>query len=52
MGIHVVGIACITNMAAGVTEMHLNHKEVCETAGLSKEVFKKLLHNFIPELEC
>jgi len=50
MGIKVVGISCVTNMAAGVSETRLNHKEVVETAGLMTETFKKLLHNFIPEL--
>lgn len=50
MGIQVVGISCVTNMAAGVSETRLNHKEVVETAGLMTETFKKLLHNFIPDL--
>lgn len=40
MGIKVVGISCVTNMAAGVSETRLNHKEVVETAGLMTEIFK------------
>ncbi|KAL4488324.1 hypothetical protein ABPG72_019174 [Tetrahymena utriculariae] len=50
MGIKVVGISCVTNMASGVSENRLTHDEVCETAGLMRETFKKLLRNFIPDL--
>lgn len=50
MGIKVVGISCVTNMAAGVSETRLTHEEVCETAGFMRETFKKLLRNFIPDL--
>lgn len=50
MGIKVVGISCVTNMASGVSLTRLNHEEVCETANLTKGLFKQLLHNFIPLL--
>ena len=42
-GIEVVGISCITNMAAGVLPQKLNHQEVVETAALVHDKFHKLL---------
>jgi len=43
MGIRVMGISCITNFAAGITENPLDHKEVTETADRVKEDFIELL---------
>lgn len=48
-GMEVVGISCITNMAAGVLPQKLNHKEVVETAALVHDKFQKLL-NLILEI--
>jgi len=42
-GIKVVGISCLTNYAAGVSEQPLAHAEVIETADRVKAVFEKLL---------
>ena len=42
-GMQVVGISCITNMAAGVLPVKLNHAEVVETAALVHDRFHKLL---------
>ena len=42
-GMQVVGISCITNMAAGVLPVKLNHAEVVETAALVHDRFQKLL---------
>ena len=42
-GMDVVGISCITNMAAGVLPQKLNHQEVIETAALVHDKFQKLL---------
>ena len=42
-GMQVVGVSCVTNMAAGVLPVKLNHKEVTETANHVKEVFQKLI---------
>ncbi|EGR31195.1 purine nucleoside phosphorylase, putative [Ichthyophthirius multifiliis] len=50
MGIKVVGISCVTNMAAGVTEFKLNHQDVIDTANYVKSCFKQLLKNCIPDL--
>lgn len=42
-GMQVVGISCVTNMAAGVLPVKLSHAEVTETANRVKEVFQKLI---------
>ncbi len=43
-GIPVVGISCITNMAAGVLPRKLSHEEVIETADKVKTTFTALLN--------
>lgn len=48
-GISVVGISCITNMAAGVLNQPLNHQEVMETAALVHDKFHRLV-NLILEI--
>ncbi len=42
-GMKVLGISCITNMAAGVLKAPLDHKEVMETANRVKGNFTKLI---------
>jgi len=42
-GMQVVGVSCITNMAAGVLPVKLSHEEVTETANRVKEVFQDLI---------
>jgi len=49
-GIKVLGISCLTNYAAGVSDNPLNHEEVIETANKVKESFKSLLSNLIKEI--
>lgn len=49
-GIEVLGISCITNMAAGILDQPLRHDEVVETAERVKEQFLKLVLNVIPKL--
>ncbi len=46
-GLEVLGISCITNMAAGILDKPLNHKEVVETANSVKESFIKLIRILI-----
>ena len=43
MGIEVLGISCITNMAAGVLPQPLDHDEVMETARRVRGQFIALL---------
>lgn len=50
MGIKVLGISCITNLAAGVTDEPINHEEVMETGEKVRESFKELLRRVIPKL--
>ena len=47
MGLEVCGISCITNLAAGMSQVQLNHKEVQETADRVSEQFKKLVTKVI-----
>ena len=42
-GLQVIGVSCITNMAAGVLPQKLSHQEVIETAALVHDKFQKLL---------
>lgn len=49
-GIEVLGISCITNMAAGILDQPLNHDEVVETAQRVRETFLKLVLHVIPKL--
>lgn len=50
MGMHICGISCITNMAAGVTDQPLSHEEVQETADRTAPLFKKLVTESITAL--
>ena len=43
MGMHICGISCITNMAAGVQTVPLDHAEVQETADKVAETFSKIV---------
>lgn len=47
MGLEVCGISCITNLAAGVSDVKLDHKEVQETADRVSADFKKLVTEVI-----
>ncbi|MBC1806460.1 purine-nucleoside phosphorylase [Listeria sp. FSL L7-0993] len=47
-GLRVVGISCITNLAAGM-QATLKHEEVVETTELVKDNFKTLIKTFIQE---
>ncbi len=44
MGVEVLGISCITNLAAGVLPQALNHEEVLETAKRARGKFLSLLN--------
>lgn len=43
MGMHICGISCITNMAAGVQTSPLDHAEVQETADRVSATFSKVV---------
>ena len=46
-GMSVLGISCITNLAAGMSDEPINHEEVMETGAKVAEVFKELLRRVI-----
>jgi purine-nucleoside phosphorylase len=50
MGIEVLGLSCITNMAAGVLPQPLDHEEVMETARRVRGTFAALLEGIIGQL--
>ncbi len=50
MGLEICGISCITNMASGILNQKLDHKEVQETADKASEDFKKLILALIKEI--
>jgi purine-nucleoside phosphorylase len=50
MGMKVLGISCVTNLAAGLSGEKLNHEEVLEIAHRVSGTFLKLLHVLLPNL--
>jgi purine-nucleoside phosphorylase len=50
MGLRVLGISCITNLAAGVLDRPIDHAEVMETGQRVREKFSELLRRVIPKL--
>lgn len=48
-GIKVLGISCITNMAAGILDRSLNHTEVIETSNMVGTKFRGLVKSIIKE---
>ena len=51
MGLRVLGISCITNLAAGVLDRPIDHAEVMETGQRVREKFSELLRRVIPKLQ-
>ncbi|MCI9626474.1 MAG: purine-nucleoside phosphorylase [Clostridia bacterium] len=49
-GMKVLGISCITNMAAGILNQPLSHEEVIETADNVKETFETLVKAILKQL--
>lgn len=49
-GMKVLGISCITNMAAGILDQPLNHEEVIETSNMVKDKFKKLVKEIVKSI--
>lgn len=50
MGIKVLGISCITNMAAGISDETINHEEVMETGARVATTFKELLKRVVAKI--
>src|SRR5690606_37407602 len=49
-GIRVLGLSCISNMAAGILPQPLSHEEVMETAERVKETFLRLVKGILHSL--
>jgi purine-nucleoside phosphorylase len=50
MGARVLGLSCVTNLAAGITREKLSHAEVTETAGRVRSTFIALLDRILGKL--
>ena len=51
LGLRVLAISCVTNMAAGILDQPLNHEEVLQTGERVKEKFLALLEAVLPQVE-
>jgi purine-nucleoside phosphorylase len=51
VGMKVIGISCITNMAAGMGDDVIHHEEVMETGAKVAATFKELLRRVIAKLD-
>jgi purine-nucleoside phosphorylase len=51
MGLRVLGISCVTNMAAGILPQKINHEEVLETGAMVRDTLVRLLKTVLPRLE-
>jgi len=50
MGLSVLAISCVTNMAAGILDQPLSHAEVMETGERVKTTFEALLRAVLPRI--
>lgn len=50
MGLEVLGISCITNMAAGISDQPIKHEEVMEIGNRVRSTFTQLLRRVIAKL--
>lgn len=50
MGIEVLGISCVTNMAAGILDKPIHHEEVLEAGARVRDQFVALLKAVIPRM--
>ena len=51
MGMKVLAISCVTNMAAGILDKPLSHAEVMETGERVKTTFESLLRAVLPRVD-
>ena len=51
-GIRVLGISCITNLAAGMTDENIDHEHVMETGARVADIFKELLRRVVREISA
>jgi purine-nucleoside phosphorylase len=51
MGMRVLGISCVTNMAAGILAQPIRHEEVLETGAMVRGTLVRFLKALLPRLE-
>ena len=52
MGIKVLGISCVTNMAAGILPQKIHHEEVLATGAQVRDTLVRFLKTLLPRLEA
>jgi purine-nucleoside phosphorylase len=52
LGMKVLGISCVTNMAAGILPQKINHLEVLETGAMVRDTLVRFLKALLPRLEA
>jgi purine-nucleoside phosphorylase len=50
MGLEVLGISCVTNLAAGILDQPITHEEVLETGQRVRQEFTALLRGIVPRI--
>ena len=50
MGLEVLGLSLVTNMAAGLSSAPIHHEEVMETGARTEARFTALLKALLPEI--
>ena len=50
-GLRVLGVSCLTNMAAGILDQPLSHQEVVETGAKARVSFRRLLDGVVQGME-
>jgi purine-nucleoside phosphorylase len=50
LGMRVLAISCVTNMAAGILPQPINHIEVLETGAMVRDTLVRLLSALLPRL--
>ncbi|MBN2104427.1 purine-nucleoside phosphorylase [bacterium] len=51
MGLRVLGISCITNMATGLSSQRLSHEEVKDAAGRTEKIFFNLITAIVQKID-
>jgi purine-nucleoside phosphorylase len=52
MGMKVLAISCVTNMAAGILNQKIDHEEVLETGRMVRDTLVRLMKAVIPKLDA
>ena len=50
LGMKIIGISCVTNLAAGISDKHLNHSEVVEAGKKAEKELTELILKLIAEI--